>query len=120
MIALLALLACNDAPLDYALGKAPRAQSAWFHPSDDFCDLYDEDQVRVDGYAWCGTERAVDVVAVDDPVYVTCRDAPAPAADETALTVFDGVEARAYSLAWMMGRELVHDDWRGEPVVVDF
>lgn len=120
MIALLGLLACNTAPLDYREGLAPRAQSAWFAPSDDFCDQFDDDQVLVDGFHWCGMSRGTEVIAVDDPIYTPCAEVPAPAPGQTALTVFDGVLARAYPLELLIGRELVHDDWRGEPLLVDF
>lgn len=118
MIALLGLLACNTAPTDYRGGAAPGALSPWFEPSEEFCDQNDLERILIDGYHWCGMLRSNEVIAVDDPIYTPC--AAVSEANGTALTVFDGVLARAYPLDLMVGRELVNDDWRGEPLLVDY
>ena len=123
-LALVGLLACNRAPVDYRdLGQAPGRDGDWGGPSDAGCDsrrVRGPDDVIIDGYRLCS--RDVMVRPVDDPVLRACDD-PATAdlaPDEEVVWVYDGEIAKAYRLAAMYRREGIHDELRGIPVFVDF
>jgi hypothetical protein len=114
------LAACNDAPLWPDDAYSPGGEVPWSHPSDVACsERDDDDAVEIDGYQYCGDEIAFDlIVAVDDPIYRSCADASPDAA--RVMAVFDGVRARAFVLAALDLREIVHTEWGGEDVLVTY
>jgi hypothetical protein len=120
---ILLFTACNQAPTTWPDDAwAPEGAAPWYHPSDEACDrmFSDEETVRVDGYRYCGVSAALGhIVPVDDPVHEPCSEAPA-GADLEVLSLFDGARARAYLLDEMLHREIVHTDWDGEPVIVNY
>jgi hypothetical protein len=116
----LALTACNTAPLDYrALGQAPGGSAGWGWPSERACDRQPDepDDVVVDGFTLCARDN--DIVPVDDPIHEPCAK-HALGAQELVFAVTDGVHARGYALDALIGRELVHEDWGTGPLLVDF
>jgi hypothetical protein len=99
---------------------APRGEAPWSHPSDDACLAQaDLDAFEVDGFLFCGAAAGTNKIPVDDPVYAPC-DAGRLGANEAVLSVFDGAHAQGYRIASLLGREIVHADWLGEPILVDF
>ena len=116
-------LGCNDAPLWPDEGFAPDGEAPWGHPTDVGCRLFtevDPTQVRIDGYLYCGAGIAFgDIVAVDDPIYSPCTSVIDGGVDRV-MSVFDGVRARAYGLASMDHREIVHTEWDGDPLLVAY
>ena len=121
--ALLLAGACNEAPLDWPGDAwAPDGSAPWYHPSDLACeqDHPDEEIVVVDGYRYCGAASALqNILPVDDPVYARCSLVP-PGDDRKVMSVFDGQRARAYALDALDHREIVHTDWDGQPVLVNY
>lgn len=119
MTPLVLLTACNTAPVDYRdLGTAPGAEAPWGAPSEGVCAdrvPRPEDEV-IDGYTLCAENQLLEIVPIDDPIYVPCEEA---ALIGEVVYVFDGVRARGYSKSFLDDRELVHDEWGGVPVLVD-
>ena len=117
----LLVLGCNTAPLNYqsdafhSEGKAP-----WDHPTETACAERDTGgEVELyDGFSWCG--RNAKMRPVDDPVLVSCDEAPSFDAATEIFFVFDGVVARAYPIQLLHGRELLHDQYGDVPVLVDW
>lgn len=122
MIPALLLLSCNRAPVDYRdVGIAPGAKYPWAGPTDRACERRDETDDPIDGFYFCASDEAVDIVPVDDPLYEPCDDPSLAAfADDVFLTAFDGVRAGAWRIDDLLGRELVHEDWGDEPLLVDY
>jgi hypothetical protein len=120
---ILAVLACNQAPLAWPDDAwAPDGAAPWYHPSDEACDriFSDEERVVVDGYRYCGVSAALShIVPVDDPKHEPCSRAP-EGVDLAVLSLFDGARARAYVIDEMIHREIVHTEWDGEPVIVNY
>ncbi|MEQ1503502.1 MAG: hypothetical protein ABMB14_14795 [Myxococcota bacterium] len=118
---IVSLVACNlqGQPWpDDSIG--PDGKAPWSHPTDLACvERGDPDQKEIDGYLFCGADEARQKVPIDDPVYAPCAGFVAPF-DGPVLAVFDGVLARGYSVDLLKGREIVNDDWAGEPIVVDY
>ena len=117
MMLLTLLWACNTAPLDYRVGRAPGASAAWWGPTHSACDASGNAVAEYDGFELCEVEAGEAMVPVDDPILVPCSDT---LADVRVVSVFDGETARAYAVAPLLGRELLHDDWGDEPLLVDF
>jgi hypothetical protein len=123
---ILAWLACNQAPVTFPGDAwAPDGAAPWYHPSDIACDRMfpDEEIVVLDGYRYCGVSQALGhIVPVDDPVYRPCSEAHDEGhdVDLEVLSLFDGARARAYLLEEMVHREIVHTDWDGGPVIVNY
>lgn len=115
-------MACNTAPLDYRdVGVAPEGKFPWAGPTDKACVWRGETDEEIDGFFLCAQDEATGIVPVDDPLYDGCDDpALAGLGGEEFLTAFDGLEARAWRVADLEGRELVHDDWGDEPLLIDF
>lgn len=115
--------ACNQAPLVWPDDAwAPEGSAPWYHPSDRACeqDHPDEEIVVVDGYRYCGATDALEnILPVDDPVYARCNLVP-PGDDRPVMSVFDGQRARAYALDALFHREIVHTDWDGQAVLVNY
>jgi hypothetical protein len=120
----LLLSACNRAPVDYDYdARAPGAQGAWTHPSDAACNKHPDDPAEtIDGFAYCQTIPAARKVPFVDPEWETCDDLTVAerSSDDVVLAVSDGVEARAYPLAVLSGRDFVNDWWSGDPILVDY
>ena len=118
---LVALLACNHAPSEWPdPGISPQGQAPWGYPTDLVCDERDDaDAVEIDGFTFCGAKEALGKPAIDDPIYRPCSDLPDDLSVRV-LSVFDGVRARAWPIADLLGRELVNDDWGGVPILVDY
>jgi hypothetical protein len=110
---------CNLTPTPWPdLSTAPGGRAPWGHPTDVICEHRDDvDQVEIDGYLFCGQNPGSNKVPVDDPIYAPCRESRF---DGDVMAVFDGQRARAYAIARIKDRELVNDDWDGEPLLVDF
>lgn len=115
------LVACNHAPSDFRDGSiAPNGKAPWGYPTEVACDEMDDpDAVEIDGFTYCGRRTAGGKVSVDDPIYRPCDQLPDDVAG-TVFSVFDGVRARAWSIEKLDDRELVNDDWDGEPILVDY
>jgi hypothetical protein len=98
---------------------APGARAPSDRPTDIVCnDRNDPNAFEVDGFLFCADNLAKKV-PVDDPIYVGCDEVPADARGEV-LSLFDGVHARAWPLEGLHKREIVNDDFFGEPIVVDY
>ena len=114
ILGLIGVLACNQAPADY------RDRTLCVNPSDALCDrrVADGDvAVEASGLLLCGIDH--EIVPVDDPILEACTAAP-PGLDTPMWTIYDGQQARAYTIAKLIGRELVHDELSAEAVVVDY
>ncbi|MEZ4235489.1 MAG: DUF3179 domain-containing (seleno)protein [Myxococcota bacterium] len=116
---LLGLVGCNLTPTPWPdPSVAPGGRAPWSHPTDRICrQRQDPGMFEVDGFLFCGDNPGLNKVPIDDPVYVACADATL---DERVMAVFDGTRARAYALRGLYKRELVNDDWDGEPLLVDY
>lgn len=118
---LVLLVGCNGAPVDYTdVGSAPGAVGAWGGPSELACDAQPdaESDLVVGGFTLCGREH--DIVPIDDPVLEPCDPDPVGDPDAEVFYVFDGLQARAYVIEALKGRELVHDEWGELPIIVDW
>ncbi len=106
------LVACNQAPESYL-------EPGWNTPSEAACDRREDrpDDVEVNGFTLCG--RDGDIVPIDDPILVGCSQSVL-APDVPVFSVFDGVDARAYPIALLEGRELLHDEYGDGPLLVDW
>lgn len=113
---------CNWVPTPYPdPAVAPGGNAPWSHPTNTACDARPESrETDIDGFAFCGRDEGMAKIPIDDPVYVKCADAPPEAGRITVFSVFDGLKARGYVVSEMLGRELVNDDWDGEPLLVDY
>ncbi len=112
------LSACNRAPVDYLdLGTARRADAAWGGPTDTVCDRFEpgDDDLVIHGFTLC--KRDNDILPIDDPLFTPCGEA---VLDGPILYVYDGVRVRGYVEAALIGRELVHDRFGDDPVLVDY
>jgi hypothetical protein len=88
-------------------------------PNDLFCSKYDEAETfEVDGFLFCGADLKKKV-PVDDPIYWDCHKVRADT-DGEVLSLFDGVHARAWPIEALHKREIVNDDFFGEPIAVDY
>lgn len=118
---LVTLVACNHAPSEWPdASLSPDGKAPWGHPTETACDNMDDPEAfEVDGFTFCGRDDALDKTAVDDPIYGPCDTAPDDA-DGRVFAVFDGVRARGWSIPKLIDRELVNDDWGGEPILVDY
>lgn len=117
MLWLLAV-ACNQAPLHY---NGPTGGVPWTGPNEKVCQrehiATDEDYV-IDGFTLCGVVN--DKVPVDDPEFIACSEMGPFDAPDGLFTVYDGYRVRGYSVKHLRGRELIHDNWWGTPVLVDW
>jgi hypothetical protein len=113
---ILALLACNTAPVwwsDY--GVAPGGSAGWGHPSDTRCRAVGgDDAYEIDGFLLCRTDKGP--VPIDDPIHTRC-DAAELAPGETVFYAFDGVRAKVWPLSLVEEREIFHDTWDGTEIV---
>lgn len=99
---------------------APGGRAPWSYPTDDVCaERADPDAFEVDGFLFCAGAAEEKIVAVDDPVLVPCADVPREQ-EGLVFSVFDGARAQAFPLALLAGREIVHVNWDGDPLLVDF
>jgi hypothetical protein len=112
-------LACNLTPTPWPdPSRVSGAKAPWAHPTDLVCASRDDpDSVEIDGFLFCAGDAIQSKIPVDDPRFVSCERSRI---DGPVLAVFDGQRARGYSIARMSGREVVNDEWDGEPILVDF
>ncbi|MEQ1565312.1 MAG: hypothetical protein ABMA64_06715 [Myxococcota bacterium] len=117
---MITLLGCNTAPIDYRDIGEGEARAPYTHPTDVICAPFEGEPgvERIDGFLFCQQSEAWRKIPVDEPLYRDCSAPGLPAVD--VLAVYDGVAARAWSLPLLQGRELVNDDWFGEPLLVDW
>lgn len=99
---------------------APKGKAPYSHPSDAACARQrDPEAFEVDGFLFCAADAGFTKIPVDDPLYEDCSETTLTG-DEQVLSLFDGAHAEAYRITAMIGRELVHTEWDGEPILVDF
>lgn len=107
--------------LAFACNHAPESQvdPGWNVPTNDFCDGYPDSptDVEIDGFTLCARKNPI--IPIDDPILVSCSEARLPAETEV-FSVFDGVDARAYAIPKLTGRELVHDEYGDGPLLVNW
>lgn len=116
---LLLTLACNQAPLwqDQG-GLAPGAVAPWNGPTNDACDIQGGELATIDGFVYCDGEQEP-AIPIDDPTFKRCDESQvAPWQD--LLYVTDGKMARGYPLEMLSPRKLLHDEWDGEPILVEY
>jgi hypothetical protein len=98
---------------------APGARAPSDRPTDIICEERDDpDAFEVDGFLFCAANLDKKV-PVDDPIYVDCDEIPAEAEGDV-LSLFDGEHARAWPIEGLHKREIVNDDFFGEPITVDY
>lgn len=113
----LAWLGCT--PLWPPDGVAPRGEAPWAYPTDDWCLEQDDPGFEVDGFLFCASDAEKRIIAVDDPILRPCASVPAEQ-QGLVYSVFDGTRAMAFPLLLLAGREIVHVNWDGEPLLVDY
>jgi hypothetical protein len=116
LVVLWGVAACG--PVWPVEGTAPNGDAPWAYPTDDVClDRDDADAFEVDGFLFCGSDAETRIVAVDEPVLEPCSEVTQSG---LVFSVFDGSRAQAYPVALLQGRELVHVNWDGEPLLIDY